>query len=298
MGSDILESIMVDESGNHHEMVQVHELGFVKLLDVMGDDQEVENAARISYGEGTRKVSQTRNLIRYLMRHKHTSPFEMCEVKFHIKLPIFIMRQLVRHRTANLNEYSGRYSVMSNEFYLPQGDYLQKQSKTNNQGRGEVHKSKGSLQYEFNRVYDNAMIGYQTLLDEDLAREIARGILPVANYTECIWKIDLHNFFHFVRLRSDSHAQREIRDYSDAMYNLVKPYFPLCCEAFEDYMRDAVTFSASEMEFIRDCVVGDLIEEWAGYTDEEFNDEVLQGKYNLSKREMNELKTKLSKKEN
>ena len=142
------------------------------------------------------------------------------------------------------------------------------------------------------------MIAYQNLLDEDLAREIARGILPVANYTECIWKIDLHNFFHFVRLRSDSHAQREIRDYSDVMYNLVKPYFPLCCEAFEDYMRDAVTFSASEMEFIRDCVVGDLIEEWAGYTDEEFNDEVLQGKYNLSKREMNELKTKLSKKEN
>ena len=208
------------------------------------------------------------------------------------------MRQLVRHRTANLNEYSGRYSVMSNEFYLPQGDYLQKQSKTNNQGRGEVHQSKGSIQYEFNRVYDNALIAYQNLLDEDLAREISRGVLPVANYTECIWKIDLHNFFHFVRLRSDSHAQREIRDYSDAMYNLVKPYFPLCCEAFEDYMRDAVTFSASEMEFIRDCVVGDLIEEWAGYTDEEFNDEVLQGKYNLSKREMNELKTKLSKKEN
>ena len=208
------------------------------------------------------------------------------------------MRQLVRHRTANLNEYSGRYSVMSNEFYLPQGDYLQKQSKTNNQGRGEVHESKGSLQYEFNRVYDNAMIAYQTLLDEDLAREIARGILPVANYTECIWKIDLHNFFHFVKLRSDIHAQREIRDYSDAMYNLVKPYFPLCCEAFEDYMRDAVSFSASEMEFIRNCVVGDLIDEWEGYTDEEFNDEVLQGKYNLSKREMDELKRKLSKKEN
>ena len=147
-------------------------------------------------------------------------------------------------------------------------------------------------------MYDNAIISYQNLLDEDLAREIARGILPVANYTECIWKIDLHNFFHFVKLRSDGHAQREIRDYSDAMYNLVKPYFPLCCEAFEDYMQDAVTFSASEMEFIRDCVVGDLIDEWEGYTDEEFNDEVLQGKYNLSKREMNELKRKLSKKEN
>ena len=251
MGSDILESITVDDDGNHLEKIQIHEFGFVKLLDVMGDDEEVENAARISYGDGTRKVSQTRSLIRYLMRHKHTSPFEMCEVKFHIKLPIFVMRQLVRHRTANLNEYSGRYSVMSDEFYLPQGDYLAKQSTTNNQGRGEEHPRKGALQYEFNRVYDNALISYQSLLEDDLAREVARAILPVANYTECIWKIDLNNFFHFVRLRSDSHAQREIRDYSDAMYELVKPYFPLCCEAFEDYMRDAVTFSRKEMEIIK-----------------------------------------------
>ena len=136
MGSEQLETIFVDESGDHHQMIEVHELGFVKLIDTMGDDEEVENAARISYGKGTRKVSQTRNLIRYLMRHKHTSPFEMCEVKFHIKLPIFIMRQLVRHRTANINEYSGRYSVMSDEFYLPQGDYLAKQSTTNTQHSG------------------------------------------------------------------------------------------------------------------------------------------------------------------
>ena len=245
---------MIDDQGNHLEMVQLHDHGFVKLLDVMGDDQEVENAARISYGEGTRKESQTRNLIRYLMRHKHTSPFEMCEVKFHIKLPIFIMRQLVRHRTANLNEYSGRYSVMSDEFYLPQGDYLQKQSKTNNQGRGEEHEAKGAVQFEFNRMYDSAQIAYENLLRADLAREISRAVLPVANYTECIWKIDLHNFFHFVRLRSDSHAQREIRDYSDAMYELVKPHFPLCCEAFEDYVRDAVTFSKQEMELIREAI--------------------------------------------
>ena len=245
---------MVDERGEPHEAIPVHELGFVRLLDVMGNDEEVENAARISYGEGTRKVSQTRNLIRYLMRHKHTSPFEMCEVKFHIKLPIFIMRQLVRHRTANLNEYSGRYSVMSNEYYLPQADYLQKQSTTNNQGRNEVLPNKGSLHFEFNRVYDTAQITYENLLEEDLARELSRIVLPVANYTECIWKIDLHNFFHFIRLRSDSHAQREIRDYSDAMYELVKPKFPLCCEAFEDYVRDAVTFSKHEMELIREAI--------------------------------------------
>jgi len=235
-------------------MKTIHQLGFVKLLDVMGDDEEVENSARISYGEGTRKVNQTRNLIRYLMRHKHTSPFEMCEVKFHLKLPIFIMRQLVRHRTANLNEYSGRYSVMSNEFYLPEGDYLAKQSTTNSQGRGEVLEQQGLLQFEFNRIYDGASMAYQVLLEEDLSREVARAVLPVANYTECIWKIDLHNFFHFVKLRSDSHAQREIRDYADAMYELVKPNFPLCCEAFEDYIQGATTFSKQEMGVIKELL--------------------------------------------
>ena len=241
----------MNESGELQNEIEVHELGFVKLLDVMGNDEEVENAARISYGEGTRKVSQTRNLIRYLMRHGHTSPFEMCEVKFHIKLPIFVMRQLVRHRTANLNEYSGRYSIMSDEYYLPQGDYLQKQSSTNNQGRDEPHPSKGALQFEFNRVYDNANIAYHNLLEEDLARELARAVLPVANYTEVIWKIDLHNFFHVIKLRADSHAQREIQDYANAMYELVKPHFPICCEAFENYVRDSVTFSRQEMEVIR-----------------------------------------------
>jgi len=235
-------------------MKTVHQLGFVKLLDVMGSDEEVENAARISYGKGTRKVSQTRNLIRYLIRHKHTSPLEMCEVKFHIKLPIFIMRQLVRHRTANLNEYSGRYSIMSDEYYLPEADYLQKQSTTNNQGREEAIPQKGLLQFEFNRMYDGAQIAYENLLNFELTKELARAVLPVANYTECIWKIDLHNFFHFVKLRADKHAQREIQDYANAMYELVKPKFPLCCEAFEDYNRDAVTFSKQEMDVIRELL--------------------------------------------
>jgi thymidylate synthase (FAD) len=260
-------------------MKTIHQLGFVKLLDVMGDDEEVENSARISYGEGTRKVNQTRNLIRYLMRHKHTSPFEMCEVKFHLKLPIFIMRQLVRHRTANLNEYSGRYSVMSNEFYLPEGDYLAKQSTTNKQGRGEPLESQGLLQFEFNRIYDGASMAYQVLLEHDLSREVARALLPVANYTECIWKIDLHNFFHFVKLRSDSHAQREIRDYADAMYELVKPNFPMCCEAFEDYIQGATTFSKQEMEVIKDNMSGS----WT------MND------YNLSERESTEFLEKIKK---
>ena len=265
-------------------MKTIHQLGFVKLLDVMGDDEEVENSARISYGEGTRKVNQTRNLIRYLMRHKHTSPFEMCEVKFHLKLPIFIMRQLVRHRTANLNEYSGRYSVMSNEFYLPEGDYLAKQSTTNNQGRGEPLDSQGLLQFEFNRIYDGASMAYQVLLEHELSREVARALLPVANYTECIWKIDLHNFFHFVKLRADSHAQREIRDYADAMYELVKPNFPICCEAFEDYGQDAVTFSKQEMELIKEAI-------WDGRGGLDTESE------KLGKRETKEFLEKLNKEE-
>ena len=282
MGSEKLEKSL--------GMKTIHQLGFVKLLDVMGDDEEVENSARISYGEGTRKVNQTRNLIRYLMRHKHTSPFEMCEVKFHLKLPIFIMRQLVRHRTANLNEYSGRYSVMSNEFYLPEGDYLAKQSTTNSQGRGEVLEQQGLLQFEFNRIYDGASMAYQVLLEEDLSREVARAVLPVANYTECIWKIDLHNFFHFVKLRSDSHAQREIRDYADAMYELVKPNFPLCCEAFEDYIQGATTFSKQEMGVIKELLeYADTKAELAGMSVKDVG--VLESK--LGKRESKEFLEKL-----
>ena len=282
MGSEKLEKSL--------GMKDIHQLGFVKLLDVMGDDEEVENSARISYGEGTRKVNQTRNLIRYLMRHKHTSPFEMCEVKFHLKLPIFIMRQLVRHRTANLNEYSGRYSVMSNEFYLPEGDYLAKQSTTNNQGRGEPLESQGLLQFEFNRIYDGASMAYQVLLEHDLSREVARALLPVANYTECIWKIDLHNFFHFVKLRSDSHAQREIRDYADAMYELVKPNFPICCEAFEDYIQGATTFSKQEMGVIKELLeYADTKAELAGMSVKDVG--VLESK--LGKRESQEFLEKL-----
>jgi len=259
------------------EEKKVHKHGFVKLLEVMGDDDEVVNAARISYGKGTKKFSETRNLIRYLMRHKHTSPFEMCEVKFHLKLPIFIMRQLVRHRTANINEYSGRYSEMSDEFYIPEDDYIQKQSKTNNQGRGEESEEKGLVKFEMNRSADGAYHAYQHMLNYDIARELARTVLPVSNYTECIWKIDLHNFFHMVQLRSDSHAQKEIQDFSNAMYSLVEPHFPICCEAFEDYVVNARTFSAEEMRIIKDQLDGS----WT------------MDKYNLSKREREEFLWKL-----
>ncbi len=256
---------------------KVHDHGFVRLLEVMGDDEEVVNAARISYGKGTKKFSETRNLIRYLMRHKHTSPFEMCEVKFHLKLPIFIMRQLVRHRTANINEYSGRYSEMSDDFYIPEDDYIQKQSKTNNQGRGDESEEKGLVKFEMNRSSDGAYYAYQHMLNYDIARELARTVLPVSNYTECIWKIDLHNFFHMVHLRSDSHAQIEIQDYSNTMYGLVEPHFPICCEAFEDYVVNAKSFSAEEMKIIKDQLDGSWV----------------MDKYNLSKRERSEFLEKL-----
>ncbi len=258
--------------------VKIHEHGFVRLLDTMGSDESIENCARISYGTGTRKTSETRNLLRYLMRHKHTSPFEHAEVQFHLKLPIFVMRQLVRHRTANINEYSGRYSVMSDEFYLPDKDYLRKQSSTNNQGRSdEVHPSTGMLQYEYNRIHDSAQIAYENLLREDLSREIARCVLPVSNYTEVVWKQDLHNFFHMVKLRSDSHAQQEIQDYANAMYEMVQPKFPLSCEAFEDYMLNSVTFSREEMRIIKDQLDGSWV----------------MDNYNLSKRERTEFLEKL-----
>jgi len=179
---------------------------------------------------------------------------------------------------------------MSNEFYLPEGDYLAKQSTTNNQGRGEPLESQGLLQFEFNRIYDGASMAYQVLLEHDLSREVARALLPVANYTECIWKIDLHNFFHFVKLRSDSHAQREIRDYADAMYELVKPNFPICCEAFEDYIQGATTFSKQEMGVIKELLeYADTKAELAGMSVKDVG--VLESK--LGKRESKEFLEKL-----
>jgi|APSaa5957512576_1039674.scaffolds.fasta_scaffold01259_11 thymidylate synthase (FAD) len=283
---------------------QVHNHGFVKLLNVMGSDEEVENAARISYGTGTRKTSQTRNLIRYLMRHNHTSPFEMCEVKFHLKLPIFVMRQFVRHRTANINEYSGRYSIMSDEFYLPAEKDVHEQSEQNNQGRGkELDEDNKTL--VLGRMYDaneHSQMCYKQIVDPTLldgfydgfngiARELARTVLPVSNYTECIWKIDLNNFFKFSKLRMDSHSQKEIRDYANIMYDLVKPLFPISCEAFEDYILKAETFSAEEMKIIKANIKCTL----------DFNDPKLvedlhimtNAEFNLSTRERKEFLEKL-----
>jgi len=270
--------------------VQIHEFGFVGLIDTMGDDAAIAQAARVSYGAGTKSVSDNRNLLRYLVRHKHTSPLEMAEVKFIIKCPIFVMRQLVRHRTANLNEYSGRYSEMSDEFYTPTEDYMAPQSLTNKQGRaGELNPAdKKFITRIFRDVYDYTYGVYKRFLGQDkdfiagvphfsdefegMSRELARTILPVSNYTECYWKCDLHNFFHFCRLRMDSHAQREIRDFATAMYNLAKPYFPLAAEAFEDYIFHSKTLSRMDILALRDMLHG--------------NFEESSEKYGMSKREL------------
>ena len=237
---------------------KVHEHGFVRLVDIMGSDGDIADAARVSYGKGTRAVSDNRNLIRYLVRHKHTSPLEMASVKFHLKLPIFVMRQLVRHRTAKLNEYSGRYSVMSDDCYVPEPEYIQPQSLSNKQGRDGILSDgwKGKYRDIITAIQVKAEIAYKLLLANEsvehggLSRELARTVLPVSNYTECYWKIDLHNFFHFCKLRMDSHAQKEIQDYAVPMFEMVKPHFPLATEAFEDYSLNSVTLSRMEKNIL------------------------------------------------
>ena len=228
--------------------------GFVRLIDVMGDDNAIVQAARVSYGSGTKKVHQDRGLIRYLMRHLHTTPFEMVEFKFHVKLPIFIARQWIRHRTANVNEYSGRYSEMKDEFYIPASDQVRAQSDSNKQGRAEEafdsQKAEG-IRQKMEATQEQLYGEYQELLETDLAREIARINLPVSNYTEWYWKIDLHNLFHFLNLRMDDHAQYEIQVYAKAMAEIVKAAVPLAYEAYEDYILKSDRFSQLELRALR-----------------------------------------------
>ncbi|MFN5875786.1 MAG: FAD-dependent thymidylate synthase [Ignavibacteria bacterium] len=228
--------------------------GFVRLIDVMGDDNAIVQAARVSYGSGTKKVHEDRGLIRYLMRHLHTTPFEMVEFKFHVKLPIFVARQWIRHRTANVNEYSGRYSEMKDEFYVPDPEQVRAQSATNKQGRADESFAPEEAERirTMMRTTQESLYGeYQDLLNTELAREIARINLPVSNYTEWYWKIDLHNLFHFLRLRIDAHAQYEIRVYGEAMAAIVKAAVPLAYEAFEDYIVNSQKFSAQELHVIK-----------------------------------------------
>lgn len=236
------------------EEIKCLDHGFVRLVDHMGDDSAIVQAARVSYGKGTKSVNEDRGLIRYLMRHWHTTPFEMVEFKFHCKMPMFVARQWIRHRTANVNEYSARYSILDKEFYIP--EEVHSQSKENKQGRGGLSpdECKANFQANTDKLGNLAYELYEGALEDNIARELARMNLPVNYYTQWYWKIDLHNLFHFLRLRMDSHAQYEIRVYADAIYELIKPYVPIAVEAFEDYRLNAVSFSAPEMQALRTSV--------------------------------------------
>ena len=226
--------------------------GFVRLVDSMGGDDAIVQAARVSYGQGTSRVSQDRGLIRYLMRHRHTTPFEMVEFKFHCKIPIFVARQWVRHRTANINEYSLRYSEARDEFYTPDPEHIQFQSALNKQGRkGEVPaEMKQKVLDYFNEISERSFAMYTELNEAGVARELARAILPVNLYTEWYWKNDLHNLLHFIGLRSDSHAQYEIRVFSDAMAESVKAVAPFAWEAYQDYVVKGMRFSRIEQSLL------------------------------------------------
>ena len=277
--------------------VQVLDKGFVGLVDWMGSDDAVVQAARVSYGTGTKKVQEDRGLIRYLMRHEHTTPFEMCEVKFHIRLPIFVMRQLIRHRTAQVNEYSGRYSVMTDEFYIP--ETFQKQSTANRQGREDsLDKIQGQLSWTMDSVHKTAYSKYEELLDLDVARETARAVLPVSNYTEAYWKCNIKNFLHMAWLRMDAHAQWEIQEFARAMYGLVKPLYPSICEAYEDYKLYAVRSSRMEVEFLKEALSSFMndwnyhITAWFEQEDIKEAEKLLCKKFGLTNRELIEFKEK------
>lgn len=242
--------------------------GLVRVIDYMGDDAAICQAARVSYGRGTKAVSDDRGLIRYLMRHWHSTPFEMCEVKFHVKLPVFVARQWIRHRTANVNEYSARYSILDREFYIPAPENLAAQSTVNNQGRGQVLEGAEAarvldlLREDAMRSYDH----YEDMLTPDaeagklgLARELARMNLPANIYTQWYWKIDLHNLFHFLRLRADTHAQYEIRVYAETMCAIVKDWVPAAYEAFEDYRLGGETLSGKAVEVLKRRLAGEAV---------------------------------------
>lgn len=235
-----------------NKKIDVLDHGFVYLVDYMGDDLSIEEAARVSYGPGTKKASSSTGLIRYLKRHDHTSPFEMVELKFHVKMPIFVARQWIRHRTASVNEISGRYSILNDEFYIPESDTIAYQSSTNNQGRGDEADKEAKELYAVyaDLVNQISYSRYKRVLDKNIAKEIARIYLPTSLYTEFYWKINLHNLMHFLNLRMDSHAQFEIREYANALADIVKAGWPIAYSAFEDYMLDAEKFSKKELKAV------------------------------------------------
>ncbi|SMH35220.1 FAD-dependent thymidylate synthase [Maritimibacter sp. HL-12] len=262
------ETLRATAPGMERHLYNAHDVldhGFVRVIDYMGDDAAICQAARVSYGKGTKSVQNDEGLIRYLMRHWHSTPFEMCEIKLHVKLPVFVARQWIRHRTANVNEYSARYSILDREFYIPAREHLAAQSTVNNQGRGELLADEEAarvleiLKADSARAYDN----YQAMIGQDgqqgLARELARMNLPANIYTQWYWKVDLHNLFHFLRLRADPHAQYEIRVYAEAIAAVVADWVPFAYGAFEDYRMGGATLSATALDCVRRMVKGETV---------------------------------------
>lgn len=258
-----------------YEPLPVLDKGFVRVIDYMGDDNSIVQAARVSYGKGTKQVSQDQGLINYLLRHRHTTPFEMCEIKFHIKLPMFIARQWIRHRTANVNEYSARYSMLEDEFYIPSPEQLGVQSKSNRQGRDEILPADQAkevmaiLEQDAKTTYQH----YVEMMNEDiegnvidpnkkgLARELARMNLTMNCYTQWYWKIDLHNLLHFLALRADHHAQYEIRAYAEVMLDVVKKWVPFTYEAFSQYRMGSVHLSAKGLGVVKRMLAGEKVDQ-------------------------------------
>ncbi len=234
--------------------------GFVRLVDYFGGDQRIVQSARVSYGEGTKSVSQDGALIDYLLRHQHTSPFEQVVMTFHVKMPIFVARQWVRHRTGRMNEVSGRYSIMKDEFYVPAADKVAPQSKDNKQGRASEAFDKDTADKIISQLEEGqkeAYENYSSLIDDGLAREIARINLPLSLYTEFYWEMDLHNLFHFLKLRLDSHAQYEIRVYAEVMLEMCRKVAPMATESFINHMNHGVNFSGEEMDALRKVLAGE-----------------------------------------
>ena len=270
-----------------YEAMPVLDHGFVRVVDYMGDDTSIVQSARVSYGKGTKKVSTDSGLIKYLMRHRHSTPFEMCEIKYHIKLPIFIARQWIRHRTANVNEYSARYSIMDKEFYVPERENLAAQSTNNRQGRGDLINGKQAdsilkiLKEDAERNYQH----YEEMLNEKydgsiiddkkqgLARELARMNLTLNSYTQWYWKTDLLNLLNFLALRADSHAQYEIREYANVMLNTVKKWVPTTYDAFIDYRVGGMELSAKGKKVIQKMIKGEKCDiESSGLSKREWNE--------------------------
>lgn len=267
--------VTVDSLEDHlYKPIKVLDHGFIRVIDYMGDDSAIVQAARVSYGRGTKQVNQDKGLINYLMRHRHTTPFEMCDIKFHIKLPIFIARQWIRHRTASVNEYSARYSIMGSDFYLPTPENLAPQSKINRQGRDEksvpadlAKEVLDILENDAKKCYGN----YIHLMNEDekgnviddgrigITRELARMNLTLNHYTEWYWKINLHNLLHFLSLRADSHAQYEIRVYAEAMLDIVKAWVPITYDAFVEYKKDSTHLSKTAIQMIKRMIDGESV---------------------------------------